>query len=97
VDACYALAAVVFGLGFVRDYLVDVAMREQPSFELRVLDVVPAHSFAQCLVIVGTLLVLSSFYRLGVTGTAVLILCVYLNDLQERTWATTLESSWRSE
>eukprot|EP00158_Paraphelidium_tribonemae_P001506 Partr_v1_DN24489_c0_g1_i3_m66359 putative phosphatidylethanolamine N-methyltransferase len=69
---CYALALTIFSLGIFRDYLFKMAIQDQPSFA----DMYPdlhAVSLLKWLgaayVVCGNILVLSSMYKLGVTGT----------------------------
>ncbi|KAI0188829.1 methylene-fatty-acyl-phospholipid synthase [Xylaria flabelliformis] len=65
--ACYALAATIFGLGIVRDGLYERALRHQPSYPL--LETTEAQALAYTLIAVGNILVVSSTWRLGITGT----------------------------
>ncbi|KAL1957872.1 hypothetical protein VTO42DRAFT_5437 [Malbranchea cinnamomea] len=61
---CYALAVTIFSLGILRDHLYKQALDDQPFFE-------PIHqpSVAYVLFAVGNVLVLSSMWALGITGT----------------------------
>ncbi|WFD41987.1 hypothetical protein MPSI1_000626 [Malassezia psittaci] len=64
---CYLLAATIFTLGIVRDTLYNNALAQQPSNAM-------LHSFwvkalAVVLFAFGNVLVLSSMWTLGVTGT----------------------------
>ncbi|MCJ1468756.1 Phosphatidyl-N-methylethanolamine N-methyltransferase [Pseudocyphellaria aurata] len=62
--ACYALAATIFLLGLFRDALYERALRHQPinpTFH----HPLPAYA----LILAGNVLVLSSTYALGITGT----------------------------
>ncbi|KAI5866214.1 phospholipid methyltransferase [Durotheca rogersii] len=65
--ACYALAATIFSLGLVRDFLYERALRQQPSYPLLELDEVKYLAYG--LIAAGNVLVLSSTWALGVTGT----------------------------
>ncbi|KAI9151742.1 Phospholipid methyltransferase [Paramyrothecium foliicola] len=65
--ACYALAATIFGLGLVRDWLYKSAISEQPSHPL--LESVYAQAAAYTLLACGNILVVSSTWALGITGT----------------------------
>ncbi|KAL7938486.1 phospholipid methyltransferase [Trichoderma chlorosporum] len=65
--ACYALAATIFSLGLVRDWLYKTALTEQPSHPL--LTTLYSQAAGYTLFIVGNILVVSSTWRLGVTGT----------------------------
>ncbi|KAF5021071.1 hypothetical protein F66182_6904 [Fusarium sp. NRRL 66182] len=65
--ACYALAATIFSLGMVRDFIYKNAIAQQPSHPA-LLDVY-LQAFAVTLFIVGNVLVVSSTWRLGITGT----------------------------
>jgi methylene-fatty-acyl-phospholipid synthase len=64
---CYALAATIFSLGMVRDYIYKSAIAEQPSHPL--LDSVYVQAAALTLFAVGNVLVVTSTWRLGITGT----------------------------
>ena len=64
---CYALAATIFSLGIFRDILYERALRAQPTYA-------PLQNFtteltAYSLLVVGNVLVLSSMWALGFTGT----------------------------
>ncbi|KAF7712228.1 Phosphatidyl-N-methylethanolamine N-methyltransferase [Penicillium ucsense] len=61
---CYALAVTIFSLGILRDHLYQVALDEQPFYA-------PVHQplIGGVLFVVGSVLVLSSMWALGVTGT----------------------------
>ena len=61
---CYFLAAAIFTLGLFRDSLFSKALTHQPLYP-------PIHlpALGVILFIVGNTLVLSSYYRLGITGT----------------------------
>ncbi|KAI9680338.1 MAG: Phosphatidyl-N-methylethanolamine N-methyltransferase [Trizodia sp. TS-e1964] len=64
---CYFLGATIFAIGIVRDLLYERALRSQPTHPL--LDT-PASSFlAYALFGAGNVLVLSSMWALGITGT----------------------------
>ncbi|KAI2610169.1 phospholipid methyltransferase [Hypoxylon fragiforme] len=65
--ACYALAITIFSIGLVRDFLYERALRHQPSYPLLELDEVKYVAYA--LVAAGNILVLSSTWQLGITGT----------------------------
>ncbi|KAL7810183.1 phospholipid methyltransferase domain-containing protein [Trichoderma gracile] len=65
--ACYALAATIFSLGLLRDWLYKVALSEQPSHPL--LTSLYAQAAGYTLLVVGNVLVVSSTWRLGITGT----------------------------
>ncbi|KAI9591228.1 phospholipid methyltransferase-domain-containing protein [Syncephalis fuscata] len=64
---CYLLAVSIFSLGIIRDFIYKNALEHQPIYpplaygEFKVL--------AAVLVLAGNVLVLSSMYSLGVTGT----------------------------
>jgi len=66
-DACCSFAIVVFILGLIRDYNVDLAMRDQPRAHF--LDFFPFQIIAGFLISVGQVLNLSGFYKLGIAGT----------------------------
>ncbi|KAL2755975.1 hypothetical protein ACRALDRAFT_1042970 [Sodiomyces alcalophilus JCM 7366] len=65
--ACYALAVTIFSLGLFRDYLYERALRHQPSHPL--LETDAANYAGYALLAAGNVLVISSTYRLGITGT----------------------------
>ncbi|KAE8159138.1 phospholipid methyltransferase-domain-containing protein [Aspergillus tamarii] len=61
---CYFLAIAIFTLGIVRDHVYQSALEDQPYYA-------PVHQpiLGGVLFAVGSVLVLSSMYALGVTGT----------------------------
>ncbi|GAA5938210.1 bifunctional phosphatidyl-N-methylethanolamine N-methyltransferase/phosphatidyl-N-dimethylethanolamine N-methyltransferase [Sporobolomyces koalae] len=64
---CYALAVTIFSLGILRDHLYQVALSEQPThagLHYTEFKLLAAISFA-----LGAVLVVSSMWALGVTGT----------------------------
>ncbi|KAH7040800.1 phospholipid methyltransferase [Microdochium trichocladiopsis] len=65
--ACYALAATIFSLGLLRDFLYERALRDQPVYPL--LDTPEVKWLAYGLFASGNLLVISSTWQLGITGT----------------------------
>ncbi|KAI1099849.1 phospholipid methyltransferase [Jackrogersella minutella] len=65
--ACYGLALTIFSLGLVRDFLYERALREQPSYPLLEADAVKYAGYA--LVGIGNVLVATSTWVLGITGT----------------------------
>ncbi|KFH46355.1 Phosphatidyl-N-methylethanolamine N-methyltransferase-like protein [Hapsidospora chrysogenum ATCC 11550] len=67
VTACYALAATIFSLGIFRDYLYKTAITEQPTHPL--LLSVYSQAAAYTLIALGNIFVVSSTWRLGITGT----------------------------
>ncbi|KAF2172942.1 hypothetical protein M409DRAFT_16893 [Zasmidium cellare ATCC 36951] len=64
---CYALAVTIFSIGLIRDALYERALRAQPSHPL--LEGFVSQGLAVGLVASGNVLVLSSMWALGVTGT----------------------------
>lgn len=64
---CYALAITIFGLGIVRDALYERALRDQPALEQ--LQGPLIKPLAGALFLSGNVLVLSSMWALGITGT----------------------------
>ncbi|XP_075925950.1 phosphatidylethanolamine N-methyltransferase isoform X1 [Petromyzon marinus] len=77
--ACYALAIAILLLGFYRDYRFLEAMRSQPRVPL--LDRgAPVYAAGLALVSLGSLLVLASFWALGITGTFLGDYCGILMD-----------------
>ncbi|KAL7907145.1 phospholipid methyltransferase [Trichoderma velutinum] len=65
--ACYALAVTIFSLGLLRDWLYKQALSEQPSHPL--LETLYSQAAGYTLFILGNILVVSSTWRLGITGT----------------------------
>ncbi|KAK5110369.1 Phosphatidyl-N-methylethanolamine N-methyltransferase [Meristemomyces frigidus] len=65
--ACYALAATIFLLGLFRDAVYERALRAQPAHPA--LQGFVPQAVAVALVASGNVLVLSSMYALGITGT----------------------------
>ena len=65
--ACYALAVTILSIGFLRDYLYERALRHQPTHPLLETDLAKYAGYA--LLAVGNVLVLSSTWALGITGT----------------------------
>lgn len=65
--ACYFLALTIFSLGLVRDYLYKEALGSQPVHPL--LDTPGAKLASYALVAGGNVLVISSTWALGITGT----------------------------
>ena len=65
--ACYGLAGTIFSLGMVRDYIYKTAITEQPTHPL--LLSVYSQAAAYTLLAAGNTLVISSTYKLGITGT----------------------------
>lgn len=65
---CYLLAATIFSLGIYRDSIYHGALLNQPTYEPW-LDNTVVKSLAILLFSFGNILVLSSMYALGVTGT----------------------------
>ncbi|KAM5346638.1 hypothetical protein ACJ41O_009643 [Fusarium nematophilum] len=64
---CYALALTIFSLGMVRDFIYKNAIAEQPSHPL--LQNTYVQAAAITLFVLGNLLVVSSTWQLGITGT----------------------------
>jgi phosphatidylethanolamine N-methyltransferase len=65
--ACYGLAVVIFSLGIFRDFLYERALRSQPSHPY--LQTALSTYIAYGLIACGNILVLSSMWALGITGT----------------------------
>ena len=61
---CYFLAFTIFSLGILRDHLYQLALADQPYYA-------PVHQpiLGSALFAFGSVLVLTSMYALGVTGT----------------------------
>ncbi|KAJ1674499.1 Phosphatidyl-N-methylethanolamine N-methyltransferase [Spiromyces aspiralis] len=64
---CYALAATIFTLGLIRDALFHDALQFQPI--LAILKMAEVKIFGTALILAGNVLVLSSMWALGITGT----------------------------
>jgi len=64
---CYFLAVVIFGIGIFRDFLYEQALRQQPSLDALQADAVKLAAAA--LFFCGNVLVLTSMWALGFTGT----------------------------
>ncbi|WFD29531.1 hypothetical protein MSPP1_000542 [Malassezia sp. CBS 17886] len=64
---CYLLAVTIFTLGIVRDHLYQTALVHQPTCPL--LEHPAFRALAAALFVAGSVLVVSSMYALGVTGT----------------------------
>ncbi|QIX02017.1 hypothetical protein AMS68_007534 [Peltaster fructicola] len=64
---CYALAVIIFTIGIVRDSLYERALRAQPTHELLTSPL--SQALAVALFASGNVLVLTSMWALGVTGT----------------------------
>lgn len=77
--ACYALAATIFSLGLVRDALYERALRHQPSHPALESQLATYAGYA--LLAAGNILVISSTWALGITGT---FLGDYFGILQEK-------------
>ncbi|KAF7544483.1 hypothetical protein G7Z17_g9901 [Cylindrodendrum hubeiense] len=65
--ACYGLAATIFSLGIVRDLVFKIAIAEQPSHPL--LETPYVKAAAAVLFLAGNVLVVTSTWSLGITGT----------------------------
>ncbi|KAI8050235.1 phospholipid methyltransferase-domain-containing protein [Syncephalis plumigaleata] len=64
---CYLLAVSIFSLGIIRDFIYKTALEHQPVHPL--LAYGEFKVIAVLLVLAGNVLVLTSMYALGVTGT----------------------------
>lgn len=76
--ACYFLAATIFSLGMVRDYLYKEALTDQPKHPVLDSDNVKLAAYA--LFAAGNVLVISSTWALGITGTFLGDYCGILMD-----------------
>lgn len=65
--ACYFLAGTIFSLGLLRDFLYERALRAQPVYPA--LDQPLYQLAAYGLIACGNVLVISSTWALGITGT----------------------------
>lgn len=66
---CYGLALSIFSLGIYRDFLYEKALRDQATWSLLVDNASIVKPAAVACFAVGNVLVLSSMWALGVTGT----------------------------
>ncbi|KYR02845.1 phospholipid methyltransferase family protein [Tieghemostelium lacteum] len=64
---CYLMAFLIFSLGILRDYLFAQALMYQPIFEEFGREEIQYLAYA--LYAIGSVLVLSAYMRLGITGT----------------------------
>ncbi|KAH7157600.1 phospholipid methyltransferase-domain-containing protein [Dactylonectria estremocensis] len=64
---CYALAVTIFSLGIIRDLIYKKAISEQPSHPLLLTPFVQAAAIG--LFLTGNVLVVTSTWSLGITGT----------------------------
>lgn len=64
---CYGLAVTIFTLGLIRDALYERALRDQPTHPALLSFL--SQGLAVALVACGNILVLTSMWALGVTGT----------------------------
>lgn len=67
-NGCYVLGTTIFVLSLQRDWSFSMALANQPRLDW-VAGSVLAQAIAVAMWVVGTVLVLTSFYRLGFTGT----------------------------
>lgn len=65
---CYVLAITIFSLGIYRDHVYHQALETQPTYQ-PLIDSIIIKSLAIALFAFGNVLVISSMYALGVTGT----------------------------
>lgn len=66
-NGCYVFAFTIFTLGMVRSYFFELALRRQVTSIM--LDIKLLRFLGVILTALGQVLVLSSMYKLGVTGT----------------------------
>lgn len=66
-SGCYLLAIIIFSLGIFRDFLYERALRDQPTHPLLITPL--SNILAYLLITTGNVLVLSSMWALGLTGT----------------------------
>ncbi|KAK4131008.1 phospholipid methyltransferase [Trichocladium antarcticum] len=76
--ACYALAVSIFSLGLLRDFLYERALRAQPTHPALENPLVTYAAYA--LLAAGNILVISSTWQLGITGTFLGDYCGILMD-----------------
>lgn len=82
---CHALAVSIFLLGILRDHMYKLALRDQPSVSF--LEYGEFKMLAILLFSAGSILVVSSMYALGVTGT-------YLGDVSTPFSLNTCTTKW---
>ena len=75
--ACYLMAVSIFAFGILRDSLYERALRDQPQ---TLPDSTALKVVAALLFVIGQVLVLSSTWALGVTGTYLGDYCGILQD-----------------
>lgn len=66
---CYGLAMSIFTLGILRDYLYEKALRDQPTWSLFTDNASIVKAAGVACFAIGNVLVLSSMWALGITGT----------------------------
>lgn len=66
-SGCYMLALTIFSLGIFRDYLYELALRDQPTCVY--LNTIYGKVAGAVLFACGNVLVLTSMWALGITGT----------------------------
>ncbi|CAB4254636.1 similar to Saccharomyces cerevisiae YJR073C OPI3 Phospholipid methyltransferase (methylene-fatty-acyl-phospholipid synthase), catalyzes the last two steps in phosphatidylcholine biosynthesis [Maudiozyma barnettii] len=64
---CYTLAVIIFTLGLGRDHMFNLALKNQETSPFLQVDLLQKIGYAA--ITLGQILVLSSMYQLGVTGT----------------------------
>lgn len=64
---CYALAVTIFGIGILRDWLFKLSLKDQPILD--VLSTPAVQALSTLFFVSGNVLVLTSMWALGFTGT----------------------------
>lgn len=77
---CYALTVWIFGFSSYRDYLFHLTLGSQPTYPFFVQHYNLLQPLAIALIAAGQVFVLSSFYKLGITGTFLGDYCGILMD-----------------
>lgn len=67
--ACYALTIWIFSFSSYRDYLIRSTIQQQPQVSVSDAYAPAVQVLAVALFALGQVFVLSSFYKLGITGT----------------------------
>ncbi|SMN19351.1 similar to Saccharomyces cerevisiae YJR073C OPI3 Phospholipid methyltransferase (methylene-fatty-acyl-phospholipid synthase) [Maudiozyma saulgeensis] len=64
---CYTLAVIIFTLGIGRDHMFNLALQNQETSPFLQIDILQKVGYTA--IVIGQILVLSSMYQLGITGT----------------------------
>lgn len=77
---CYLLVIWIFSFSSYRDYLIRKTIQSQPKFSLSETNSYLIQYASIIIFIIGQIFVLSSFYKLGITGTFLGDYCGILMD-----------------